>query len=223
MREGERMKLKKMMSAFLILALLCGCTGSGNNEEKPEETAETVTPDLSREYRKLPKENHFQVIEKESLTNILSHGTAILFLGFPECPWCQAYIPILEEVLAENDALCDYYNIYAYKKSDREFYDSIAALIQEGNDTGEEIIQYDNDGLQVIYMPLVLFIEKGRITAFDNETCMEDSSVITPDKYWSSAKRSALKEKLDPYVKEIVQLQAENNSKGCDTGCKVGD
>jgi|UPI00054EE946 thiol-disulfide isomerase/thioredoxin len=219
------MKLKKLMTSFLCIAVLCGCAQGKDkkDEDSAQETAAPVQVNLSKDYRKLPEENHFDVIEKDTLISVLNHGTAALFLGFPECPWCQEYIPLLEQVLAENDAVCDYYNIYEYKKSDREFYDSVAALIESQNDTGEEIVQYDNDGKQVIYMPLVLFIEEGRIIGFDNETCTEDSSKVSPEHYWTKDKKAALKEKLTQYVARISAKQAENDSKGCDTGCKVGD
>jgi hypothetical protein len=89
------------------------------------------------------------------------------------------------------------------------------------NDTSEDIIQYDSDGKQVIYMPLVLFIQEGRIIAFDNETCTEDSSVISPEDYWTEEKLEALKDRLSQSVKVIKEAKAEIDAKGCDTGCKV--
>ena len=33
-----------------------------------------------------------------SIVKILEHGTGVVYLGFPECPWCQAYVPMLNEV-----------------------------------------------------------------------------------------------------------------------------
>ena len=214
------MKLKKILAALLACSCLAGC-GTADSDQEPEKTPEPVN--IARYYSDLDKENHFEEISKEKVTSILSHGTAVLVFSFPECPWCQAYIPLLEEALAEQDVQCSYYNIYMDKEGDREFYDSAADLLISQNDTGEEIIHYDNDGRKVIYMPLVLFIEKGRITAFDNETCMEDSTVISPRKYWTSARKEALKARLAENIKRVAALQAENDSKGCDTGCKVGD
>jgi len=223
---GGKIKLKKMIAALLGVSLLLGCNAAEPEEEiqeeqdKQEQQEETLR--LSDQYTELNEENHFEVTEQETLTSILTHGTAIVFLGFPESPWCQAYIPMLEEALSENEAMCTYYNIYWDKENDREYYDSIADLLISQNDSGEEIIQYDNDGLPRIYMPLVLFVEKGRITAFDNETCMEDGT-LTPRKYWTTAKKAALKEKLSENIQRVAALQAQNNSQGCDTGCKVGD
>lgn len=219
------MKIRKYFAALLAISLLTGCTGT--DEPEKAEAIETEEPavkeNIADQYEKLNEDNHFEVTEKETLTSILSHGTAAVFLGFPECPWCQAYIPLLEEVLAEQDALCSYYNIYNDKGSDREFYDSVADLLVSQNDTGTDIIDYDNDGKPTIYMPLVLFVEKGRIVAFDNETCMEDGKSVPPDHYWTKDKKAALKERLSEYVKSVKEMQAQNDSRGCDTGCKVGD
>ena len=134
------MILKKCFAALLALCLLTGCTGTDQSEKADaEETEEpAVKENIAKQYKKLNEDNHFEVTEKETLTSILSHGTAIVFLGFPECPWCQAYIPLLEDVLAEQDALCSYYNIYNDKGSDREFYDSVADLLVSQNDTGTD-------------------------------------------------------------------------------------
>ena len=159
------MKLKKILAALLACACMTACDAPASGEE-PEKTQEPSadTVNIARYYSDLDKENHFEAIPKEKVTSILAHGTAVLVFSFPECPWCQAYIPLLEEALAEQDVQCSYYNIYVDKEGDREFYDSAADLMISQNDTGEEIIHYDNDGRKVIYMPLVLFIEKGRIT-----------------------------------------------------------
>jgi thiol-disulfide isomerase/thioredoxin len=219
------MKLKKTIALLMAAVLAAGCSpassGDAEKEDAPQETP-AAAENIARYYDELPEENHFEVTDKETLTSMLSHGTAIVFLGFPECPWCQAYMPMLEEALSENEATCSYYNIYWDKENDRAYYDSIAQLLIDQNDSGEEIIQYDNDGLPRIYMPLVLFVEKGRITAFDNETCMEDGT-LSPRKYWTTAKKAALTEKLSENIQRVAALQAENNAQGCDIGCKVGD
>jgi hypothetical protein len=86
---------------------------------------------------------------------------------------------------------------------------------------GTPVIQYNNDGKQVIYMPLVLFIKNGRLVGYNNETSTEDSKVIQPADYWTQEKKTALKETLNTSVAEIKAAQDENTAKGCDNGCKV--
>ncbi len=212
--------MKKILSCILAM-LLCACGGTSASSYNVETSKASVS--LQEFYPDMPQENNFTIIDKEDLKPFIEHGTGILFLGFPECPWCQVYLPMAQEILSENGAMAKYYNIYTDKKEDRPFYDEIAALIAERNDTEGDYVFYDNDGKQVIYMPLMLFIDEGEIVAFDNETCMEDSSVISPEEYWTQEKIDALKERLRAYVEDICEEMEDNDAKGCDKGCEVFD
>jgi thiol-disulfide isomerase/thioredoxin len=213
---------KKMMTGILAgVLLLGGCTQNAVQPTASASASAETEKNLNTEYTQLPEENAFYYLEKDGVETLLLHGTGILYLGFPECPWCQAYVPQLNTVLLANEAKAAYYNIHTDKSEDRTFYDQIAKDIEDVNDTGSTIIQYDNDGKAVIYMPLVLFVKNGRITAYNNETCMEDSSVIKPEAYWTEEKKNALQTALNKFVAEIKTVQKENEAKGCDNGCKV--
>ncbi len=212
--------MKKILSCILAM-LLCACGGTSASSYNVETSKASAS--LQEFYPDMPQENNFTIMDKEDLKPFIEHGTGILFLGFPECPWCQVYLPMAQEILSENGAMAKYYNIYTDKKEDRPFYDEIAALIAERNDTEGDYVFYDNDGKQVIYMPLMLFIDEGEIVAFDNETCMEDSSVISPEEYWTQEKIDALKERLRAYVEDICEEMEDNDAKGCDKGCEVFD
>ncbi|MDO4521306.1 MAG: hypothetical protein Q4B44_06655, partial [Erysipelotrichaceae bacterium] len=99
------MKLKKILAALLACACMTACDAPASGEE-PEKTQEPSadTVNIARYYSDLDKENHFEAIPKEKVTSILNHGTAVLVFSFPECPWCQAYIPLLEEALVKEGA-----------------------------------------------------------------------------------------------------------------------
>ncbi|MGI6690595.1 MAG: hypothetical protein ACOX63_07120 [Christensenellales bacterium] len=45
----------------------------------------------------LPEDNPIVYAKAEELEALLSNGTSILYLGFPECPWCRTLVPILFE------------------------------------------------------------------------------------------------------------------------------
>ena len=49
---------------------------------------------FSKEYNSVTKENIFVYKTKEEILNILEHGTGIVYFGYPECPWCMAYVPL---------------------------------------------------------------------------------------------------------------------------------
>lgn len=206
---------KKLLSGFLCgMMIFTGCTS--DTADSVTSASETV---LSDEYEQLEEDNAFEVIAKEDLKDFIEHGTGILFLGYPGCPWCQAYLPILDEVLKAEDMQAYYYNIREDKDEDRDFYDEIAQLLIDKNATNQDdIVQYDNDGKKVIYMPLTLFIEHGGIKQYNGETNTLDSDEISPDDYWTEEKVDTLKETLSAYTQSVKKAQ-EENEKGCDNGC----
>lgn len=209
---------KKWLCFSLIGVLLMGC---GKPVTKSTEKKEEVN--LATSYTGLPKDHQFEQMKKEDVLNFLKHGTGVLTLGFPECKWCQAYYPDLNEVLKMASLKTKYFNIYEQKKSDRAFYDQVATILEKNNTTGKKIVKYDNDGKQVIYVPLVLFVEQGKIVGFDNETS-EVSGMETKD-YWTSEKRASLKERLTQLVKQNKRAQEKNQAGGCNSdksGCKAG-
>ncbi|MBR2810158.1 MAG: hypothetical protein IKD69_02140, partial [Solobacterium sp.] len=109
---------------------------------------------------------------------------------------------------------------FVHKNDDAAFYDRIAALIDEVNDTGEEPLHYNNEGRLVVWMPLTLFIDNGRIVKWDGESNDLDSSVIAVEDYWTEEKDAALRSRLAEGAALVKKAQEENGG-GCDTGCKV--
>ena len=210
---GKEMRmLKRLLTVILMMGLLIGCGTA--------EPAEAVEWNMHDAYSDVAEENVFYEGTEESLTALLEHGIGIIFLGFPECPWCQAYAPMLNETVSSAGTRVLYYNIYEDKVDNATFYDRIAAYINEHDSS---ILSYNSDGRLVIYMPLVLFVQNGEIIAYDHETCTEDSSVITPEEYWTDDKVEALKTKLLENASLIAAAQEENDSQGCSLECAETD
>ncbi|QRG86901.1 hypothetical protein [Bulleidia sp. zg-1006] len=208
---------KKWLCFSLLAVLLVACA---KQTVKPTEKREA---NLSTLYKDLPKDNQFEQMEKKDVLNFLEHGTGVLTLGFPECKWCQAYYPYFNDVLKDASLKTKYFNIYEQKKADRSFYDQLASTLEKVNTTGKKIVRYDNEGKQVIYVPLVLFVEHGKIVGFDNET--SDISGMETKDYWTSEKKDALKQRLTKFVKQNKQAQEKNQDGGCNSdnpACKVG-
>ena len=208
---------RKLLLPFLGLLLLAGCQREVPVEPTP--TVETVKV-FKDEYPGVPEDNVFYYTDQTGLINMLEHGTGIVYLGFPECPWCQAYVTYLNEVVDNAGTKVMYYNIYQDRKDNSELYQKVVEILKNYN---EDMMRYDNDGNPRIYVPLILFVNQGELLAFDDETCMEDSSVIEPKDYWTEEKVQALKERLHTWSNEIAVLQEENNSHGCDDACVVGE
>ena len=57
---------------------------------------------FSEEYDTVDSTNLFVYRTSSEIINILKKGTGIVYLGFPSCPWCKAYVPYLNEVAKTN-------------------------------------------------------------------------------------------------------------------------
>jgi len=150
---------------------------------------------FAKEYG-IDNENVFVYRSAEEIIRILENGTGIVYLGFPECPWCKAYVNYLNEVAREEEIeKIYYYNILKDRKDNTEDYKKIVSILEEN-------LLYDEEGNRRIYVPDVSFILNGKIIGHDNETSVITED-ITPNEYWSEDKINNLKEKLRAYMKEI--------------------
>ena len=52
---------------------------------------------FSKEYD-ITSDNVYVYKSINEIINILKHGSGVVYLGFPECPWCKAYVPMLNDV-----------------------------------------------------------------------------------------------------------------------------
>ncbi len=214
---------KKFLTCLSLLLMISGCSSqqtSSVTSTSEKESEEVVLSDI---YDNLSSDNQFDIMLKDDLKTFIEHGTGILYFSFPECPWCQAYIPMLNEALKEEDARAYYYNIHIDKEDDRDFYDEIAQLLIDQNESeNEDVVLYGNDGKPLIYMPLVLFINNGKIQSWNGESNTNDSDEISPEDYWTQERKDNLKNELSESIQEIKKVQEENDAKGCDTGCSYG-
>ena len=154
---------------------------------------------FNEEYKLDDEENVFVYRSAEEIIKILENGTGVVYLGFPECPWCTAYVKILNEVAKEEGLeKIYYYNILEDRKNNTENYKKIVSILNDN-------LLYDEEGNKRIFVPDVSFILKGEIVGHDNETSVMESG-ITPEEYWSEENKTNLKEKLR---KLIIKVNTE--------------
>ena len=196
--------MKKLLTAVMCLVLLTCC--SGKTEQKKN---------AADEYTQLEKENVYEYAPQEDILAMLEHGTGIVFFGFPECPFCQAYVPMLDEAVKDTGLKVLYYNIFDDRKENTEFYQKAVSLLD-----GQ--LDYDSDGKPRIYVPDVTFVVSGEIIGHDNESSLIDSSKVKPEEYWTAEKIEELKTKLHELAVKTAEAKAEKDKEGCGDGCKVG-
>lgn len=186
--------MKKFLLFMLPLLILCGC------EKKVQEESVVKLTDAERfaeEYTEVSEDNVFVYKTIDEIINILENGTGIVYLGFPECPWCQAYIPYLEEVAIENEVeAIYYYNIYEDRKENTDKYKEIVKILSD-------YLEYDDEGNKRIYVPAVIAVNDGKIVGFDDETSLDTKGLAEPSEYWTDKEVDNLKKNLNKMIEKI--------------------
>lgn len=165
-----------------------------NNNIEKEETKKSDAEKFAEEYTLVDKDNRFVYTEIDEIINILEEGTGIVYLGFPECKWCQQYVVYLNEVAKDrNVSKIYYYNIRKDRENNTKNYQTIVNLLQD-------YLPEDEEGNPRIYVPAVIFMSVGNILGFDDETAYDTKGFDNPSDYWTEDKVSDLKERLNSYL-----------------------
>lgn len=139
--------------------------------------------------------NVFVYRSLDEINKILENGTGVVYLGFPECPWCKGYIPYLNEV-AINEHLDKiyYFNILNDRKNNTSGYKKTVQLLND-------YLKYDNEGNKRIYVPAVIAVNNGKIVGFDDESSFDTKGYETPEEYWKNEDLDGLKKRLSDMIK----------------------
>lgn len=152
---------------------------------------------FSKEYTSIPSDNMFTYKSSTDIINILKNGTGLIYIGFPECPWCQAYVPYVYDVAKkENLNKIYYYNVLEDRKNNSKEYLEIVDLLKE-------YLRYDEEGLKRIYVPALISVKNGEIVGFDDETSFDTKGYESPIDYWSNEGTDKLIEKITDMIKKI--------------------
>ena len=162
-------------------------------------TKVTDASKFKEEYSNVSEDNVFVYRTDKEIIDILKHGTGIVYLGFPECPWCQAYVSYLDEVAKETKIEKIYYlNILEIRKNNTREYQEIVSLL-------DNYLSYDEEGKKRIYVPAVVAVKEGEIISFDDETSHDTKGYETPEEYWKNEDLDGLKAKLEKMFSETVK------------------
>lgn len=169
-------------------------------------TKVTDASKFKEEYSRVSEDNVFVYRTDKEIIDILKHGTGIVYLGFPECPWCQAYVSYLDEVAKETKIEKIYYlNILEIRKNNTKEYQEIVSLL-------DNYLSYDEEGKKRIYVPAVVAVKEGEIIGFDDETSHDTKGYETPEEYWE-------KEDLDSLKTKLKDMFNKTNTNVCTTDC----
>lgn len=151
----------------------------------------------------IDKDNPIVYADYDKLLEVINNGTGIIYLGFPECPWCRNALPVLLDVAKKNNVDIIYYMnilnerdsyivedgklVYAKdedgneKKGTEGYFKLLEALKDELSDY---IISYDNKKYEVgekrIYAPSVIFVKDGKVLGIHVSTVDSQTNPSIP-------------------------------------------
>jgi len=161
------------------------------------------TPDairFSEAYPLVDEDNVFVYVSVREAADILESGTGIVYLGFPECPWCQTYVPILNMVALEMGLERIYYaNILDERADNTPAYRRIV-------DALEDRLYLDGDGNPRVFVPFIAAVKDGVVVGHDNEGSMnhQDPTITSTVEYWTNARANALMERLRVMIRDVM-------------------
>ena len=179
----------------VVIYLLVKENNNANNvtNDKPEITDASKFAD---EYTEISEDNVFVYASVDEIIDTLENGNGVVYLGFPECQWCQRYVVYLNDVAKENNVdKILYYNIREDRNNNSDNYLKIVDLLKD-------YLQDDEDGNPRIYVPAIIFMNDGKIVGFDDETSLDTKGCSNADEYWTKDEIKDLKERLNEYIEK---------------------
>ena len=191
MKNNKLMVLAVILSAVLLVLTLF--------YKKEDIIKDNVK--FSKEYSEVSKNNVFEYKTIDEIIKIMENGTGIVYLGFPECKWCQAYVKYLDNAAKEVGIEKIYYfNILEDRKNNTKEYQKIVSILNE-------FLQYDNEGNKRIYVPNVSFHIDGKVIGVDYETSLDTHNLNDPKEYWTEDEVKDLNDKLTELMTKIYSKQ----------------
>lgn len=149
----------------------------------------------------ISKDNVIKYSSYDEILEILKSGTGVIYLGYPECPWCRNLVSTMLMAAQEVELDTIYYlnikedrdflvlednkKVVTQKEGSKKYYELVEALSSVLDDyklttsEGEEV----NTGKKRIYVPMVIFVKDGNIVGrhIDTVESQKDPYVLLTD------------------------------------------
>ena len=176
------MRYQAILGILLVLFVAFGaCFAEGDGaafKHEHEILNNQVTLDGENVYKEvfIPEDLPVVYVDGEAANALLNEGSGILYLGFPECPWCRTLLPVLIAAIEESGYAGEiyYYNALADRDVMILSDDGEIVVDKEGADVYHELVEklYDhlmpyktlNDpAIRRIYFPTTVFFREGEV------------------------------------------------------------
>lgn len=183
-------KFLLVLIGALVLLVGCGKETDGEKFKKEYESLNGETTSSGKEYLsvEIDENNPVKYVTIKELIDIIKHGTGVIYLGYPECPWCRNAVPILLDAVDSTSTENIYY-LNMYDVRDKLSLDDDGNIVTEieGDDSYQDLLNAlepilddyiltDDSGVEIntgekrIYVPLVIFVRDGEIIDYHADT-----------------------------------------------------
>jgi rhodanese domain protein len=165
----------------MVIAITISLVGAAwyLQQHRSQPARQTDAARFQAEYPRVAVDNRFVYARDVAVLDMLEHGTGVVFLGYPQCPWCQRLSEYVDQTArAEGVAAIHYLNIRQARASKNETYQKLVARLAP-------YLSKDENGQPRIFVPDVTIVKRGSIVWRYKEEPTGDST-ITPDRYWTA-------------------------------------
>ena len=147
-----------------------------DNETRPEPVDK-----FRSEYQQVTDEEHvFEYVSANQILYMIENKkTALIVLGFKECPWCQALMPVLNEAAKNEEVEKVYYLDIKTMRDDTTTSEHKKYLMLK--EAFSEAVDESKDRLNA---PTVIFLKDGALVDYHIDTVithvMNDNNVLPP-------------------------------------------
>ena len=171
----------QMIITGVVIAIIISLVGAAwyLQQYRPQPARQTDAARFQAEYPRVAADNRFIYARDVAVLDVLEHGTGVVFLGYPQCSWCQRLSEYVDQAArAEGVDMVHYLNIRQARTSKNETYQKLVARLAP-------YLSKDEDGQPRIFVPDVTIVKHGSIVWRYKEEPTGDSA-ITPDRYWTA-------------------------------------
>lgn len=193
----------KTIPKLLVAAAVVAAFGASlwlwnasRSDHKNAPTASTDSAKFQQDYPKVAADNRFVASSPEEILTVLEEGSGMIFLGFPECPWCQQLAPMVDEAAkAEGLEKIHYLNIKESRTNNDDVYKRLVKKL-------EDYLPKDEEGNPRIYVPDVTTLKEGKVVGRFKQESPAEGEKSTPETYWTTERRERAIEQLRQMIKQ---------------------
>lgn len=210
MKANKTKKTKLIQASIALVAVIIVVLGayiifskkSDDNsqaETKPaQKEAITDAARFKKEYKAVSDDNRFVYASDAEIISTLENGTGLIFLGFPECPWCQSLSGMADQAAKNQDLDKIYYlNIRGHREDNSKTYQALVADL-------EPYLEKDEQGEPRIFVPDVTAVKDGKIVArYEMEEGTEAEMAGGQETYWTKDRKARTVQKLEAMIQKL--------------------